>query len=461
MKKFLTVILCLIIVVGMFSGCGDSAKKSDVVELTIGNWPNKDTDPELYETYNGYLEQMKEKYPNVKITPDSTKIASNVFFTMAASGQLPTMFNVAYTEPQRIINAGYAKDITELAKKYGYVDATNEGALDVVTKDGKVYGIPYSLSSTRMWYNMNLFEKAGLVNADGTPKLPNTYEELAETAKIIKDKTGKAGFTIMTKDTVGGWQFMNIAWSFGCEFMKKGSDGKWKATFGSKEGAAALQYIKDLKWKYNVLPENALIDKNELIKLFATDQVASSITTGGSWLSRPVFLFGMDRNKIATGPIMAGPEGRYCQIGGNVWMFSSDSTDEQVEAALNFLAIKGETPELTEQSRMNREASIKAEYDAGNVVLNDQMSVWENKDRIETIEKMYDQYTNVDLKLHNLVAPEDRILKAEEPVEAQKLYALLSEAMQQVLIDENADCLKIMKEKAEIFQKDILDHQTY
>ena len=42
--------------------------------------------------------------------------------------------------------------------------------------------------------------------------------------------------------------------------MKKGDDGKWKATFNSPEAANALQYIKDLKWKYDVLPTNTLVN---------------------------------------------------------------------------------------------------------------------------------------------------------------------------------------------------------
>ena len=121
----------------------------------------------------------------------------------------------------------------------------------------------------------------------------------------------------MTKDTVGGWQFMNIAWSFGVEFMKKDANGKWKATFNSPEGTAALQYIKDLKWKYDVLPENILIDKNEIIKLFATDQLAMSIFGDPSWLSRPIFLFNINKDKIASSPTPAGPAGRYSQVGGD------------------------------------------------------------------------------------------------------------------------------------------------
>lgn len=463
MKRIISLLLCVVMMVGVFCSCTKAEETDGKVKLTIGYWPNKDTDPEKYEVYEGYVAQMKEKYPEVEIEKDSTSIKPDVFLTLASSGQLPDMYRVAYTEPQRIIDSGYARDITEFLVKYGYADVTNKTSLGVVERDGKYYGVPYTLSGVGMCHNMNLYEKAGLVNEDGSPKYPKTYDELVEVAKTIKEKTGKAGFAIMTKDTVGGWQFMNIAWSFGVEFMKKDENGKWKATFNSPEGAAALQYVKDLKWKHDVLPENILLDKNEIIKLFATDQLAMNICgSATSWLSRHIFLFGMEKDKIASSPTPEGPAGRYSQIGGDVWMFSKEATDEQVDAAFKWLAIKGESPTLTDESYKNIEDSLRTENEAGNIVLKSaEMSVWENEDRINKVNALYEKYTNVLPYLHDPFVAENTITKSEEPIGCQKLYALLSTAMQKVLMDENADCAKIMEETAQTFQRDVLDKQAY
>ncbi len=35
-----------------------------------------------------------------------------------------------------------------------------------------------------------------------------------ETAKVIREKTGKAGYALPTINNQGGWHFMNIAWSW-------------------------------------------------------------------------------------------------------------------------------------------------------------------------------------------------------------------------------------------------------
>ena len=125
-------------------------------------------------------------------------------------------------------------------------------ALDIASIDGKIMALPYMMYTLGLAYNTRLFNEAGLMETDGTPKQPKDWNELVEFAKKIKEKTGKAGFIIPTTDNAGGWFFTNIAWSYGTEFMKQREDGSWEATFDTPETVEALQFIKDLKWKHNV-----------------------------------------------------------------------------------------------------------------------------------------------------------------------------------------------------------------
>ena len=130
--------------------------------------------------------------------------------------------------------------------------------------------------------------------------------------------------------------------------------------------------------------------------------------------------------------------------------------------AFKWLAIKGETPELTDESYKNLESSLKSENEAGNIVLPaPAMNIWENEDRVNKINDLYAKYTNVLPYLHTAVIADNTITKSEEPRGAQKLYALLSTAMQKVLMDKNADCAKIMEETAQTFQRDVLDKESY
>ena len=101
--------------------------------------------------------------------------------------------------------------------------------------------------------NAEVFADAGLVDEDGIPLYPKTWEELAEVAQTIKDETGSAGLCLLAQDNAGGWHFSNIAWCFGAELEEQDADGKWMANLNSPEAVAAMQYVKDLKWKYDVL----------------------------------------------------------------------------------------------------------------------------------------------------------------------------------------------------------------
>ncbi|WP_395672389.1 extracellular solute-binding protein [Inquilinus sp.] len=75
-----------------------------------------------------------------------------------------------------------------------FTDAARTG----VTKDGKIYALPFD-THTWLWHiNLNLFKQAGLVGADGKPVLPKSPEELLAQAKQFKEKTGKPYFVQAT-----------------------------------------------------------------------------------------------------------------------------------------------------------------------------------------------------------------------------------------------------------------------
>ncbi len=61
MKKMrkLALLLCTAVAASMLSGCGtapaNKTSSGENIEIRIGYWPNKDTDPQKYEIYKGYV----------------------------------------------------------------------------------------------------------------------------------------------------------------------------------------------------------------------------------------------------------------------------------------------------------------------------------------------------------------------------------------------------------------------
>lgn len=454
MKKITSTLSSILIVCFMlaaFSGC---TKTDDRIAISIGAWPSEENSS--YALYQQYEKDFEEMYPNIDIIPDTSSYSLDTFVAKAASKQLPTMYQTHFTEVDKIVANGFARDITDIADKYGYSHDMNDMLSKLLTKDGRLYGIPKESYAMGLFVNKRLFEQAGLVNEDGTVKFPSTYEELASYAQTIKEKTGKSGFMMSTTNNCGGWHFMNIAWSYGVDFMEE-KNGKWVATFNSPECIEALQFVKDLRWKHNVLTSNVFVDGTEIRKLYASGETAMiflnpptpSICTN----------LGMNKDDIAVGRIPAGKEGRYSQIGGSVYMIEPDATDEQVDAVLKWLSFLGVTSDYTDkqiQSWKDNAADVVA--NGGYILPQEAVPTWDNEERTAAYEEAVSEYVNIDRKdFADYLDFNDVIVQQEEPQNAQQLYAILDACIQEVMTNKDADVEKLIKDANDKFQKDYLD----
>jgi multiple sugar transport system substrate-binding protein len=90
--------------------------------------------------------------------------------------------------PDEFIKAGYLLDVTERVTpemKAGIFPASWNG----VTRNGKIYGMPWLMDVKYFMYNKDILQKAGFNDP------PATWEELADQARVIKEK-GLAEFPI-------------------------------------------------------------------------------------------------------------------------------------------------------------------------------------------------------------------------------------------------------------------------
>lgn len=450
MRKRITIV-GLVLLMAMMISVSAFAK----VVLVDGTWPAMND--KQREQYVEWEEDFEAKNPDIDIQGEYDPYDKVNFMMRAEAGQLSDLFSTYFTEPQRIIRAGYAADITDIMKEYGYDEAINPSMLDLVTKDGRIYGIPYNGYYMGIWYNMNLMEEAGLVDENGIPEFADTYDELAEIAVTIKEKTGKPGFFFPTKNNQGGWQFMNIAWSYGAEFEVY-EDGKWKAVFNSPEAVKALQFIKDLKWKYDVLPANLLVDAADMFRMFGTDQVGMAYGPGGGWRHRPVNDYGMSKDNLAISSTPAGPAGRYALMGGNLYMFAPSCSEEQIQAGLEWLKERGFSPDPSPDGLAGLAELLEQDKEDGRIVGPHNIEVWVNPERQQAEEEIYEKYTNVNMALfEDYMNYENVEIRPEEPLECQQLYKTLDNVIQAVLTDKNADPKALLDKAVEEFQKDFLD----
>lgn len=459
-KSYKALALCLtgVMAVSALAGCGSKKAADGKINISIGGWPDE-AQEERVKAYDGYKQQMAEKFPDVNLIPETGNYSDEQFFTMkAAANQIPTTYTTNFTQIQNTINNGYAGDITEVLEERGLLDALNPALIDTVKgSDGKIYAFPEYSYMMGMAINKSLFREAGLVNEDGTAKIPNTYEELAEYARIIKEKTGKSGFAICTTSNCGGWHFMNIAWSYGVEFMKQRDDGTWEATFNTPEAVEALQYVKDLKWKYDVLPDDTVIDQTASLKLLGVGQTAMIFSTP---VSEFVSKYGMDVKDYAVAKTPAGPKGRYSQMGGGVYMFSPTATKEELNACFDFLKVMGVAEDKLEgEALANKETKYQTDLaEAGIVLPLSPLELWAAPERKAKEEELNKKYCNMDPKdYENYLDLSDVELKSEEPMCCQQLYGILDKCIQEVITNKDADCKQVIENACNDFQVNHLD----
>lgn len=131
------------------------------------------------------------------------------------------------------------------------------------TFNGKAFSLPWYLTTNVTIYNQELFTKAGIA------KPPTTYQELAQAAKQIKEKTGKYAFftTFSPEDS-------NDVLESLVQMDVQLVDSQGKAAFNTPAGVAAFKYWVDL-YKQGLLPKESLTQGHQQgIQLYQAGETA-------------------------------------------------------------------------------------------------------------------------------------------------------------------------------------------
>lgn len=464
-KRIAACAMVFIVAVGM-CGCGETSSSggtdSGTVSISIGGWPT--TEGEELDAMNARKEAFEQTYSDITIMPDTWTFDLQTFYPKAEAGLLPNVFQNHFSDMGKLIDGGYVADLTDELEALGYYDKLNPSIMECISKEGRVYAIPSSCYILGLAYNADLFEAAGLLEADGTPRQPQDWNELAEMAVQIKEATGQPGFIMTTSNNAGGWLFTNIAWSYGVDFMEQDTDGNWHATFNTDEAAEALQFISDLKWVYDVLPANTLIDNTEARKTFATGGGAMLLI--GSDVGTVVSRYEMDPTSLGMMALPAGPKRHVALLGGTLQCVSETSTDEQISAVIKWMDYSGTGYLFDDSAKANLDADMALDISNGVAVGIKPLRVW--KDDAEKtvyqnqlIDDNYNMRPNAARLYNESLSNTDIEWQAEEPVCAQDLYGILDNCIQQVLTDQNADIKAILEKANTDFQTNYLDNLTY
>ncbi|ASS64801.1 multiple sugar transport system substrate-binding protein [Paenibacillus sp. RU4T] len=185
-------VMCTVMAIGCSSQSGDGGKAGSG-KTTVTITYRDDGIGEKGVLYK-WIKEVASTFPDksIEIKPTPIQASEGDYFAKIALAlkSKDTAPDIV-TEDTFILNsdaaAGYLEPLDERLK--GWEDWSNGSFIEAMKKgvtasDGKVYGVPYNTDSRGLWYNKELFKKAGLPE-DWKPK---TWDEVLDAARAIKAK---------------------------------------------------------------------------------------------------------------------------------------------------------------------------------------------------------------------------------------------------------------------------------
>jgi ABC-type glycerol-3-phosphate transport system substrate-binding protein len=415
-----------------------AAGGGDAVAITVSDGPAEDDEQANKDAYAQIVERFRQKSPNVTVNTTAGGYNPEAFAAKLAGGTVEDAFGVWFTETQRFIDQGVVADITDqLNASDCPASSFAPEALESVSADGRIYGIPVNMYGQGLAYNRALFEQAGL----DPDQPPTTWEELRQYADQISERTSVPGFAFLSTENQGGWHFTTVLYSMGGDAQQE-QNGEWTATFNNDQGVQVLEMLKEMRWTDQSMTEEQLLNIGKVNELFATGQVAMIIggipgdlerTFGGSFEDYGLAALPQDGGNATLG-------------GGYAYMFNSDASPEELEAAIDWVCHRYFDP-------VEYEAGLKLAQTKGDAIGFPEVPVVTG-DAQEERQTILAKYTNLPVEnFQPFVEGMQTIeIRTEPPVEVQKMYAAIDPAVQAVLTDQNADPQQVLEAAAQQFQ---------
>jgi multiple sugar transport system substrate-binding protein len=397
------------------------------------------------------VDRFTKLYPNVTIQGNEYTYTPDSFAALVAGKQVPTIFQVYLTDPQKYINLGVAADITKIINDNKLADVFNPALINLGKKDGKIYGLPYLGYATGIGYNIKMLKDAGI------DKAPATWAELeADAKKLTNRDNGVSGFSFINDGSAAtGWHFTMFSYTYGATpgSLIVDKDGKYTAGFGKGPALDALKFIQTLRWTDDVLPRETLDWAGNGTAL-ATGKAAIVMMAGDQygWIKRTYK--DVDMTNIGFAPMPAGPGGSVSLIGGNMYMVSSAASADEQEAAVYFELYRLFDP-------ANDQANLEAAKTDNNPTIGGPdlpLFTGSYEAARKAFEKTYYTlpYENYSAFLDAIASGKAK-LQVEPSPAGQEYYGAVGTVVTSVLSDQSVDPAKALDTAATAFQSTALD----
>lgn len=320
MKKVLAAILTLCMVLSVSMALAET--KVEFFQQKMEEGPQR--------AYAQAIEKFNAENPGIVIEMNTVPDAGTVLMQRISTGDIPPLFSDYPTQMQ--FKQKIANGYIECLEGQEFLSRVNPGMINLaINTDGKTYALPLSQNYIAVFYNIDIFEKAGIT------ELPKTWDELmAVCDKLVAAGIVPFSFGDKAAGRVGhNYQALSQATYPGIvDYIVKVVKGE--ATIA--ENAEPFKKIGErmLKLRTYALPDPMGTADTVMWENFAGGKAAMCIT--GSYARGTIMIANPNMNLGAfpvpgdvydESPLLTGVDAALC--------ISASATPEQKEAGLKFL----------------------------------------------------------------------------------------------------------------------------
>lgn len=268
-KTYMVGIVAIMMACLIFSLDGLAAPK---VTIRIQDWrlAEKPAGPCIEDMVKAF----EKENPDIKVVLDPVSVNDKLtkFVTQSRGGNPPDVVRILSTDVPGFVNMGILRPLDDFVAKAGgqeFIKDFTPFLVKAMTINGKLYGLPHEGDALVIYYNADMFQKAGL-NPD---KPLETWDEfLLASRKLTDPSQGRWAFGMLASPAIASIWMQSWFLANGSNYF---NDDYSDTLLDSPAAIAAFKYYVELYTKYGVVPPGPTdVDYAAQVNLFAQQRVA-------------------------------------------------------------------------------------------------------------------------------------------------------------------------------------------
>ncbi|MBC8075992.1 MAG: sugar ABC transporter substrate-binding protein, partial [Chloroflexales bacterium] len=223
------------------------------VELSVAHaW-----DATFMERQKQFDNVFMQRHPNITIKAENTPWGEfrQKYLAQAAGGALPDLFYIHFSWAQDLIKSGTLIALDDyVANEKGFaLDDFTKPSLISYKRDGKLWVIPYDEGPGILYYNKDLFDKAGVKYPDDTWTLDDLK---AAAIKLTSGEGQEKTFGLLSTPSPGDTLVApSYLFPFGAQYISEPKEDQY--LLNTPEGVQAMEWWMELRSKDKAVPSPA------------------------------------------------------------------------------------------------------------------------------------------------------------------------------------------------------------